>query len=564
MKLRIKTITPLHISTGKDLETLDYVYQDNFIYRLHLEKSLEILATEDPGVYSKFSDWVDAKIGSLLKTDDNKEQSETRKTTNLKEFCRVKYPQSGIFSKVLEGATLYKAFAPFGRGESSLLNEQIKDSANKPYIPGSSIKGAIKTALAANAWSKLSDGERKKVLGDEKTRVLKKNNRIEYSDEPLMNHLFTCRVVPDEQRWRNKKIFFDPARFSIMRFFHFSDAHIVEPFGENALEVLPVYLYLKGKEPQPQTNSQEVIPKGVVFEFDFRVDVEGLYTAFRESKHPKGMWRDLSTKIERLFDVKLDNVAKGDYEKLLTDGLFSVLGGVQAVEKFNQDRAWLREFLKISGGGGIAPDAAERLNAFIGDRVSEVGGTIKIGWGSGFTSTTIFNPLKTSDKEFVREMFKELGIGVRKSKGEKKNAPVDLDNFPKSKRMTAQSITSPEFFLSWVQIAPDLKPEPFVRKKIEMVTEKEPLTREEWIKELQKENESQKPKNNQAVRMNAVVLRSEPPFIFVQLLHSEFNAEYRVKYPAGLQADTLVTVQVTFQKGKIVNQPTLPKPLNQP
>ncbi|MBK6680166.1 MAG: hypothetical protein IPG53_09110 [Ignavibacteriales bacterium] len=39
---------------------------------------------------------------------------------------------------------------------------RIKSSDNLPYIPGTSIKGAVRTALAANAWLKLTDAERAK------------------------------------------------------------------------------------------------------------------------------------------------------------------------------------------------------------------------------------------------------------------------------------------------------------------------------------------------------------------------------------------------------------------
>ena len=52
------------------------------------------------------------------------------------------HADSGLFRYVLEGT-------PRSEAEGAVLREQIKTPFGKPYLPGSSLKGALRTALAA-------------------------------------------------------------------------------------------------------------------------------------------------------------------------------------------------------------------------------------------------------------------------------------------------------------------------------------------------------------------------------------------------------------------------------
>ena len=284
MKLKLKTLTPVHVSTGNDLEALDYIQSKDVIYRIHLDKALEIITAEHPDTPEKFAGWIDSKLFGMERADNrgyepaNKTQSLIRQGTDLRHFCESKLRDNSLVHKIIEGATLYKAEAPYGLDGKIRINEQIKDSSSMPYIPGSSLKGAIKTALSASAWEKCSDRERENILG--MCRKTGKNNKVSYKDDNLLKFLFSCETTGREKA--------DPARFSIMRFFRFSDAHLVRDAESVNLEVYPVNLYNRKKSPQTQTNPQEVIPAGMILEFDFTVDVEGLTKALSESRKPEG------------------------------------------------------------------------------------------------------------------------------------------------------------------------------------------------------------------------------------------------------------------------------------
>ena len=83
MKLQLKTLTPVHISTGRDLEALDYVQVGPYIHRLHLDKALEIITNEEPDAAGKFADWVDEKIFHTQSAGDQGAEDKNQDPRNI-------------------------------------------------------------------------------------------------------------------------------------------------------------------------------------------------------------------------------------------------------------------------------------------------------------------------------------------------------------------------------------------------------------------------------------------------------------------------------------------------
>lgn len=545
MKLKLKTLTPVHISTGNEYEALDYINHNGIIHKIHLDKALEIITTVHPDAPSKFADWVEVKIfrtenaGQQGGEERNKEQSRIKSETNLAEFCRKKLQDESLIQTVIDGATLYSVPAPFGLGKDTKINAQFKDSSSLPYIPGSSLKGAIKTALAANAWGKYPEKERAEVL--KKAKKTGDRGKISYKDEPLNEMLFSCKATGIVK--------YDAARFNVMKFFHISDVHLVPGYEANSLEVFPVFLYIRDKEPQPQTIPQEVIPEGSFLEFEFSVDVDGLTRALAESRKPEGMWRGFETKIERLFNVKIGSVSKNELERSLFKGLLGVLAD-QSSKALRKEMEWLRDLRYSTGKNGLAKEVIKNIYDYYESTIPNTEGTIKLGWGSGFLSTTLFAVLLNTDRPYLEEMFKDTGIGVPRVKG-KNFDPPNLENFPKSKRLTAKSLSIPESILGWVKIGSDLKVEPRKPREIQADPTTEevvvPLTPEEQMAKLKEANEKLKLKDT--INMAAVVTGSETPFVLCRILHKDLETEtFRAKYAAGLSVNSLVLLKVTFQK----------------
>ena len=123
-KVEISTITPLHIGNGTSLlHEYDYAIHNGHTWRINDAALLDAQNVEDPRIAGILARTPPAQ---LLKPGD--------------------YVAGNTFFRyVIPGS-------PRSIQEGAQLQEQIKDVYDRPYLPGSSLKGAIRTALAWNIW----------------------------------------------------------------------------------------------------------------------------------------------------------------------------------------------------------------------------------------------------------------------------------------------------------------------------------------------------------------------------------------------------------------------------
>jgi len=120
----VSVLTPLHIGSGKELlNEYDYSICNGRTWRLNESALLEAQEVEDSDTAALLGRTPPAQ---LLQEGDFR-------------------PDSGFFRYVLAGM-------PRSQAAGAQLREQIKDAFDRPYLPGSSFKGALRTALAWNAW----------------------------------------------------------------------------------------------------------------------------------------------------------------------------------------------------------------------------------------------------------------------------------------------------------------------------------------------------------------------------------------------------------------------------
>ncbi|MYC95652.1 MAG: type III-A CRISPR-associated RAMP protein Csm5 [Caldilineaceae bacterium SB0661_bin_32] len=122
--LTVSVLTPLHIGTGRELlNQYDYAIHNGRTWRLNESALLDAQDVEDAETASTLAQTPPAQ---LLRSQDFR-------------------PDGGLFRYVLRGT-------PRSGAEGAQLREQIKDAFDRPYLPGSSLKGALRTALAWNVW----------------------------------------------------------------------------------------------------------------------------------------------------------------------------------------------------------------------------------------------------------------------------------------------------------------------------------------------------------------------------------------------------------------------------
>lgn len=129
MKINIRTITPVHIGSGETL------YRDNDFCLEKDSEGYDVIGVTDPGKIlsligqEHISDW-------LFKIEDKRPVTEI-----VSKFApKGKRGIEHYTSRLIDNEKCY---------DSETLKEFIHNGNNKPYIPGSSIKGAIRTAILA-------------------------------------------------------------------------------------------------------------------------------------------------------------------------------------------------------------------------------------------------------------------------------------------------------------------------------------------------------------------------------------------------------------------------------
>jgi len=120
----VTTLTPLHIGSGRTLlNEYDYTIHQNNVWRINEDALLEAQDVDDPRLVETLSRTPPAH---LLTPADYR-------------------PDSPYFRYRLAGM-------PRARGTGAQLQELLKTIEDEAYLPGSSLKGAIRTALVWRGW----------------------------------------------------------------------------------------------------------------------------------------------------------------------------------------------------------------------------------------------------------------------------------------------------------------------------------------------------------------------------------------------------------------------------
>ncbi len=126
-RLKITVLTPLHIGNGREmLKDYDYAVYGGRTWRINESALLDTQNVEDPRVLEMLTRTKPAQL--LKKPQDFVEGSP-------------------LFRYVLKGT-------PKSSAEGAVLREQIKDAFDNPYLPGTTLKGALRTALGWHLWEK--------------------------------------------------------------------------------------------------------------------------------------------------------------------------------------------------------------------------------------------------------------------------------------------------------------------------------------------------------------------------------------------------------------------------
>ena len=368
MKCQLKTITPVHIGTGETLSQIDGFYDNGRWHRIDIDAVLAAIPESDLNRLTIAMGQRDFQWGGYLPTN--------------------------------QPSASYTLPCPEDPRETE-IREAIKDVFDRPMIPGSSIKGAIRTALL---WDLISD-DNKEAQNDLKEQVQRRTNRS-WVGQPI------------ERRVLGK----DP-NHDLMRVVQVSDT---APIPIETLEMGVAWTVTLNRDgelvPKREGNREyktfvEQIRAEQTFDFSIKIDK----SLFRPREKGELGYSDRQEQVvcEELAEV-CNFVAKG-----LADAEAGFFADYNLDEIVNFYDALLKRLENLPDGAFVLP----------------------IGWGTGYRTKTV-TELLTVDDDDLMNLRKHYRLGESRSRRGDYHP-----EFPKTRRIlyNRQRPMSP---LGWIQITP--------------------------------------------------------------------------------------------------------------
>ena len=268
--INIETLTPVHIGSGRSLNP-------NFEYIFHRKNAPKILSVIDD---SKVLDVIGEEyLGQWLSIIDKEE--------NLIDLLEMRKPNlipEDIAHRIIEVVKL-------GPSETSPLKEQLHAGVwQKPMIPGSSLKGSIRTAIL-----------RKLILDDPHFAqqidkyMQRRGNKVRFKDQQIIANYFGKK---DRTNFRNE-IQLDANR-DFMRLIRVADAYFPNLTECHKLEIINESQ--RGWSIKEEESTYvECIPKGIITNSSIQIPQQ-LLELMLKGKFPK---TEMTKKRKDLFSISM-------------------------------------------------------------------------------------------------------------------------------------------------------------------------------------------------------------------------------------------------------------------
>ncbi|MCC9078458.1 type III-A CRISPR-associated RAMP protein Csm5 [Litorilinea aerophila] len=166
----VMTLTPVHIGSGRELwHEYDYVIRNRRTWRINEDALLDAQDVEDLRLAEQLAQ---SRPAELLKPGDFREDSP-------------------FFRYVLLGQ-------PRSTDEGAQLREQLKDAFDRPYLPGSTLKGALRTALGWYAWGQRKLEPEGRLLDRDRRFAARQYEEILFGKDPNHDLLRALQVSDSE------------------------------------------------------------------------------------------------------------------------------------------------------------------------------------------------------------------------------------------------------------------------------------------------------------------------------------------------------------------------------
>lgn len=383
-KFKLETITPVHIGSGETLNQIDGYYTNDRWYRIDLDKVLAHPNTN-----------INALTSEMSKRD----------------FRWIDYfSRHNMDAADLSTYSLLCSQNP----ETTEIREAIKSVANRSYIPGSSIKGAIRTTLLSDL---INSDENDKLKNDSLRHL---NTEIDNGPPPRRRQEYPARKI------ENLAFGNDP-NHDLLRALQISDT---EPVASDTVAIETAWTVTLNQNNQlvqkiegntEYKNCIEVIQGGQSLTFTLKID--------------DFLFREREKKILKFSKVK---------EKMLRK--FADVCQFESEIHMENEQLFFQEYSFTE----IANLYDKLLN--LNNALTDGAFMLQIGWGTGYHANTVTSSFTEGEDAPVDMMALRERYRLGRSRSNQRQ-PYDSREFPKTRRILYRGKT-PKAPLGWVKISP--------------------------------------------------------------------------------------------------------------
>ena len=376
MKYQLKTITPVHIGTGETLSHIDGFYDSGRWHRIDIDAVLAAIPESELNRLTVAMGGRDFQWQRYLPTN----QSSSRYTLPCPEDPR-----------------------------ETEIHETIKHPSNRPMIPGSSIKGAIRTALL---WGFMDDD----------------NQEAQKAFEYSVNYLKGLLQRRPNRSWAGQDI----------------ERHVL---GKDPNHDLMRAVQVSDTAPIPI----EALEMGVAW--TVTLNQQGELVQKREGgREYKNFVEQIRAKQSSDFSIKIDKSLFGQREKrelgysdhqerVVCEELADVCNFVTV--ELAKDEA---EFYDYYGLPELASFYESLSNQI--ENLRDGAFVLQIGWGTGYLPKTVTGLLTGDDNDLMMNLRRHYRLGRSRS-----GRDYYDEEFPKTRRVLYDQ-QRPKSPFGWVQITP--------------------------------------------------------------------------------------------------------------
>ena len=442
MERMVQCLSPVHIGTGTDIEPFDYIVDGQCYIRIDLDAVLERMTPEQADALAS---WLSERADRIVEARGG-QRDDIRRDMQLLNFPGA---DAALKEALRKDANLRHYCGDQGFERNLQVREQIKDADETPCIPGSSLKGALRTALAFVALEEMGPAERQELGRSLEQRLNGRGPRLkERIGQEIEQAVFRCG------KKRKDRVDYSDIHYDLMRAVSVSDTYNAQA----ELIVPQIYTFVEQRDRTGKTRLDSQAP--LIAEahapgntFRLRLQVNGALLRAASENRSNNEWIDFDQRVQRAFGPEVARLLPNASGEQIEQAVIARIEA--AARRFAQavvaaEQGW--EDAHGHGSTAALKDFYNRLAGLIGE--GQV--PLRLGWGSHFMATTLLLVLKEDAnwRPLLERCFRVFELGLPKRRGQNKGPrTIDLDDFPRSRRLAASG-RRPVAPLGWIALVP--------------------------------------------------------------------------------------------------------------